>query len=523
MPSNPALTERLDFMRLDEAGLGHIRNVKAIVMQALPAILDDFYAQIEKFTEPRKLFANSSQIAGARGKQLGHWEMISSGELDDGYVKAVSAVGHVHARIGLEPRWYIGGYALVLEGLIGRIVEARWPQASRDEAGKAGIGKVWRRFRSRTSDDAPGQAKALSAEIGAIVKATLLDMDFAISVYLEAAEAARLRAEKDVLTRERAAVVASVGEAMAALARGDVTYRMPDNLPGEYSQLRDDFNAAAAKMHDTMKTVLSATRDISGSVDTVTQVATDLARRTEEQAASLEESAATTEELAASVKMNAQSSRLAEGAARDAMGVAAHGGEIARDAVAAMGRIEEASRQIAEISSVIDGIAFQTNLLALNAAVESARAGEAGRGFAVVASEVRSLAQRSGEASRTIKTLILSSTEEVATGVALVRSAGAALEKIVAASKDVAENVSGISTASSEQANGVEELSQILAGMDGATQQNAALADESAATVASLANQVGRLEALIAGFKVGEGEMPHARTGAVLRALRLSA
>jgi methyl-accepting chemotaxis protein len=517
--------ERLDFMRLDEAGLGHIRNVKTIVMEALPAILDDFYAQIQKFAEPRKLFANGSQIAGARGKQLGHWEMISSGELDDTYVKAVSAVGHVHARIGLQPRWYIGGYALVLEGLIGRIVEARWPQAARGETGKSRFGKGWRSFRTRKGDGAAGQAQAqaMAAELGAIVKATLLDMDFAISVYLEAAEAARLRAEQDVLARERAAVVASVGEAMAALARGDVTYRMPDNLPAEYGQLREDFNAAAAKMHDTMKTVLSATRDISGSVDTVTQVAADLARRTEEQAASLEESAATTEELAASVKTNAQSSRLAEGAARDAMEVAGQGGEIARDAVAAMGRIEEASRQIAEISSVIDGIAFQTNLLALNAAVESARAGEAGRGFAVVASEVRSLAQRSGEASRTIKTLILSSSEEVSNGVALVRSAGAALERIVAASKEVAANVSGISTASSEQANGVEELSQILAGMDGATQQNAALADESAATVASLANQVARLESLIAGFKVGEGEATQARPGAVLRTLRLSA
>ena len=504
MSSNPALTERLDFMRLDEAGLNHIRNVREIVMQGLPAILDDFYDQIQKFAAPRKLFASSAQVQGARSKQLSHWDVISSGELDDRYVAAVGAVGQVHARIGLEPRWYIGGYALVLEGLIRRILEERWPRQG-GAARASRLGKAWQRLQGQREQEGAGEAQATAAEIGAIVKATLLDMDFAISVYLEAAEAARLRAEQEVLARERAAVVASVGEAMAALARGDVTYRMPDTLPAEYRQLREDFNAAAAKMHESMTTVLHATRDIAGSVETVTQIATDLARRTEEQAASLEESAATTEELAASVKTNAHSSRLAERAARDAMEVAGDGGNIARDAVEAMGRIEGASRQIAEISSVIDGIAFQTNLLALNAAVESARAGEAGRGFAVVASEVRSLAQRSGEASRSIKSLILSASEEVASGVALVRSAGAALEKIVAASREVSENVSGISTATSEQASGVEELSQILAGMDGATQQNAALADESSATVASLAGQIERLERLIAGFNVGEG------------------
>lgn len=504
MSALDALSQRLAFMRLDDAALARIRDVKSIVMQALPAVLEDFYRQVRAFPETKALFAREEQISAASSKQIAHWDLISSGHFDATYVRAVSAIGHVHARIGLEPRWYIGGYALVLEALVVRIVEARWPSSSEGRPAGRGFGGSFFGMRSSDAGTTPASAADLAAEIGAIVKATLLDIDFAISVYLEAAEAARLRSEQEVLAAERKAVVASVGEAMAALARGDVTYRMPDNLPGEYSQLRDDFNAAATRMHDTMKTVRSATQDIRTSVDTVTQTANDLARRAEEQAASLEESAATTEELAASVKTNAQSSRHAEKAASEAMMIAEQGGTIAREAVEAMGRIEDASRQIADITSVIDGIAFQTNLLALNAAVESARAGEAGRGFAVVASEVRSLAQRSGEASRSINALIVSSSSEVTKGVALVRSAGAALEKIVAASKDVAANVSGISTGSSEQANGVDELSQILAGMDSATQQNAALAEESAASVASLSNQVGRLDALIAAFKVDE-------------------
>jgi methyl-accepting chemotaxis protein len=205
------------------------------------------------------------------------------------------------------------------------------------------------------------------------------------------------------------------------------------------------------------------------------------------------------------------------------MTIAEQGGGIARQAVEAMTRIEGASRQIADITSVIDGIAFQTNLLALNAAVESARAGEAGKGFAVVASEVRTLAQRSGEASRSINALIVSSNSEIAQGVTLVRSAGAALEKIVGASKEVAANVSGISVGSSEQANGVDELSQILAVMDGATQHNAALAEQSAASIAALSNQIARLDALIATFKVDDEPVPDAQGGSELLVRRRSA
>jgi len=523
MSSSNILAERLDFMRLDEAALSRLRNTRAVVMEALPDVLDGFYAQILAFPEMRALFSGQHQVAGARSKQLAHWDMISNGRFDEGYVRAVTAVGQVHARIGLEPRWYIGGYALVLEGLIGKIVEALWPQAGPKRPAGGRFGALLLRPRGGLDENPEDHAAEMAAAISAIVKATLLDMDFAISVYLEAAEAARLKAEQDVLAKERAAVVASVGEAMAALARGEVAYRMPDTLPTEYGKLRDDFNVAAARMHDTMKTVLQATHGIRASVGEVAQASNDLARRAEEQAASLEESAATTEELAASVKSNAQSSRHAEAASREAMAIAERGGGIARQAVEAMTRIEEASRQIADITSMIDGLAFQTNLLALNAAVESARAGEAGKGFAVVASEVRTLAQRSGEASRNINALIAASNSEIVQGVTLVRSAGDALEKIVDASKEVAANVSGISAGSSEQANGIDELSQILAAMDGTTQHNAVLAEQNAASIASLSGQIVRLDALIAAFKVDDGPAADSRAGSALAPMRRSA
>jgi methyl-accepting chemotaxis protein len=506
MSSSSALSERLQFMKLDKSALDSLQSAKPIIMEALPQALDDFYDQVRSFPETKAFFSGEPQISGAKSKQIAHWDVISGGRFDEDYVRAVTVVGQVHARIGLAPRWYIGGYGLVLEALIGKIIAARWP-GTEDEKTKSGVfGKA---FRGRESKGgSPAGAQSVSAEVGAVAKATLLDMDFAISVYLEAAEAARLRSEREVLEKERAAVVSSVGQAMAAMARGDLTYRMPDDLPGEYTQLRDDFNAAIATMQDTMRSVLSTTRDIRSSVGEVSQASQNLAVRAEEQAASLEESAATTEELAASVKSNAQSSRNAEQAAAEAMLVAEEGGVIVRQAVEAMAGIDEASKKIAEITSLIDGIAFQTNLLALNAAVEAARAGDAGRGFAVVASEVRTLAQRSGEASKGINALISASNVEVARGVALVHAAGSALEKIVAASQQVASAVSGISSGSSEQANGIDEMSQTLAMMDATTQQNAALAEESATSAAALSSQIQALDRLIATFKVDASFTP---------------
>jgi methyl-accepting chemotaxis protein len=182
-----------------------------------------------------------------------------------------------------------------------------------------------------------------------------------------------------------------------------------------------------------------------------------------------------------------------------------------------MSRIETASQKISDITGVIDEIAFQTNLLALNAAVEAARAGDAGKGFAVVASEVRTLAQRSSEAAKEITALITASVSEVNQGVHLVRSAGDALSKIVHASQKVTATVTEISTAATEQANGIDEMSQTVAHMDEMTQQNAALAEESAASAASLSEQIERLNDLVAAFKVssssksGMPTIPHAQ------------
>ncbi|RDJ22506.1 HAMP domain-containing protein [Bosea caraganae] len=305
-------------------------------------------------------------------------------------------------------------------------------------------------------------------------------------------------------------------EVLEALAQGDLTHQVRTPYNGRFGALRDALNETVERLSETVSTIQKTALDTGNAAREINAGADDLSKRTEEQASSLEETAATTEELAASVKASAHASRNAVGLAEEAKSVAQNGGAIVTQAIAAMESIEQASRKISDINSVIDDIAFQTNLLALNAAVEAARAGDSGKGFAVVASEVRTLAQRSAEAAKDITALINSSNQEVTRGVALVRSAGEALGKIVDASQRVATTVADISTASAEQANGIDEMSQTVAHMDEMTQQNAALAEQSAASASALTSQIQRLNALVAAFQTRDGQMqpPRLRSAA---------
>jgi methyl-accepting chemotaxis protein len=337
-------------------------------------------------------------------------------------------------------------------------------------------------------------------EVGSMAKAVQVFKDNAIALRESEAQAeeqrriadeerARNEAAKAEAARQVQNVVDGLGAGLARLAKGDLTYRLTEQFAAEYKKVQDDFNSAIDQLQATVRNIALSTNEVSNAASEITTSTTDLSQRTEEQAASLEETSASMEQISATVKKNAENAQHANQLAQGTREIAARGGAVVANAVTAMARIEESSRKISDIISVIDEIARQTNLLALNAAVEAARAGEAGRGFAVVASEVRSLAQRSSQAAKDIKELITNSSGQVGEGVELVNKAGESLKEIVDSIKSVATIVAEIASASTEQASGIDQINKALNQMDEVTQQNSALVEENAATAKTLEDQ----------------------------------
>ena len=325
---------------------------------------------------------------------------------------------------------------------------------------------------------------------------------------VEAQSQAQAAAERAKVAEEQAKAFRSLGVGLSRLSDGDFTFRLDDQVPDAYRQIKDDFNSAVGRLHEMIQAVADTTREVAGAAGEITSATGDLSQRIEQQAASLEETSTAMEQISATVKNNAENARQADSLTSGTRTVADRGGKVVAEAVKAMSRIEESSRQISDIIGVIDEIARQTNLLALNAAVEAARAGDAGRGFAVVASEVRGLAQRSSEAAKNIKGLIANSSERVHEGVDLVNRAGTALTEIVESINKVADIVADIANASAEQSSGLEQVNRALSEMDEVVQQNTALVTENTATAKTLAEQSQAMSDRIAFFRLDAAHAP---------------
>ena len=305
-----------------------------------------------------------------------------------------------------------------------------------------------------------------------------------------------------------------LGAAAARVASGDLS-----TVPGAAAAPAGSVLSVLGTMQASLANLVGQVRNASDSIATgAAQIASgnaDLSQRTEQQAANLEETAASMEEMNATVRNNADTARQATQLATSASAVAEKGGQVVAQVVTTMDEITASSKRIGDIIGVIDGIAFQTNILALNAAVEAARAGEQGRGFAVVAGEVRSLAQRSAEAAREIKGLISTSVEKVDAGSRLVGEAGTTINEVVTQARRVADLIGEISSATIEQTSGISQVSQAVTMLDQATQQNAALVEQSAAAADSLRQQAFAMTEVVKTFTIGDGQAGHgAHTGA---------
>ena len=484
MSTQQDLWDRLNFINLDEAARASLRELAPFLDQALEPALTALYGKLKEVPHLRALFKDEAHMNAAKTRQKQHWAEIIKAEFGAAYVDDTRAVGNAHARIGLNPRWYIGGYAILTQKLVEALVAEDWP-------------KMLRMKRTQPKDAA--------RRITDLLKAIMLDMELSVSVYLDrlteerrAIEAARERA-----AREQAEAITAIATALSRLANGDLATYMRDELNGEFAPLKNDFNTSLTMLREALAAVAKATQGIKSGAFEIAQASDDLSRRTEQQAANLEETAAALNEMTASVRKTADLTKETTDIAAAAKAEAQRSGRIVTEAVAAMDVIDQSSKEISQIIGVIDEIAFQTNLLALNAGVEAARAGDAGKGFAVVASEVRALAQRSAEAAKQIKALISASSAQVATGVARVDEAGQALGQITARVVEMDAHVAQIASSAQEQAIGLQEINTAVTAMDRFTQQNAAMVEEATAAAHALRGEMDELTRLMTKFSLG--------------------
>jgi len=457
----------LDFFEIGPQEARSLPRLGRAVEKFGPRALVHLYESIGANPELARHFPTAASRDGAREKQLQHWRTLFGTPPDAQWHKAADRIGEVHARIGLEPHWYIGGYAMVLEEMIHGLI------------GPSLAGK--------------GTARAVSA----LVKLALLDMSIALNAYFRVEDERRL------------GVIDKLGAALSALAEGDFTQPL-EPLPEAYARIQADFDAMHRHVGQALARVADSVSGIENGAAEIDQAAADLARRTEQQAASLEETAAALSEVTEGVRQTASEVGTMQGAIGKASEEAGEGRTVANQAVSAMDGIQRSAQEIQSITNVIDGIAFQTNLLALNAGVEAARAGEAGKGFAVVASEVRALAQRASEAASDIKRLIEASSSQVTAGVGLVRRSGEAFEGIATKVDDVSRLVAGIAELTQRQSHNLGQVDLAVREMDRSTQQNAAMVEQSNAASRSLAGEAAGLNEQVRQFRLQSEGHPSA-------------
>ena len=375
---------------------------------------------------------------------------------------------------------------------------------------------------SRDMARLPGEMARISASMDG-AKASLVEFSVEVKRLASAAAAgdfsARGAADRfafgyrdmvqdlNTLMQTADANLAEISRLLGALASGDLTASMQGEFAGVFARIRDDANRSVSNIRRIVAGIAERADSIRVATGEITAGVDDLSSRTEAQAGNLEATTHALTDLTQTVRRNADRAREANQLAQGAGSVAQSGGQVVGEVVSTMDSISESSRRIADIISVIDGIAFQTNILALNAAVEAARAGEQGRGFAVVASEVRSLAQRSAEAAKQIKGLIDDSSHRVQLGSQLVARAGSTMQDIMGAVQRVTDIMGEISAASVEQTSGIEGMGETMQALDQATQQNAALVEEASAAANSLQDHARALQEAVAGFRL-EGEPP---------------
>lgn len=490
MSSDHPLAQRLSFLGFDAAARERLERLGPMVLRHIDAALSQFYEKIEATAEVAAFFAGRSQMDAAMAKQSLHWKALARGKLGDDYYASSLRVGNRHAMIGLEPKWYIGGYGLILETLIKNIMH--------DWIAETMVAK-----RRAKPAEIVAEGDAMAAGLADLIKVAMVDIDLAVSTYFAALEKriAAARDEAETRSQVQQEVLGETGRALEALALGELDTRIETKFPGDFERLGDDFNRAAQSVEAAVTEIRKSADTIAISAGSVASSAIDLSDRMTRQAAAIEQSSAALDEVTANVTRTASGTSDAATFARAANDAAQNGGVVLSKTEDAMLRIEQSSREISTIIEVIDDIALQTNLLALNAAVEAARAGEAGRGFAVVATEVRLLAQRSAQAAKDVAQLAARSGSEVDNGVGMVKQTGETLSVIVDQVARISTHMQSFSTASGQQAHSLNEVNAAIVQLDRLTQENAAFVNQAGEAGRDLNQEVADLRQRLSVFR----------------------
>jgi methyl-accepting chemotaxis protein len=465
MSQDQDLSARLAFIGLDDSMRAALREAQPLIARTLPGILDAFYVRIRQTPEAKRFFSNEGHMRHAKEAQLRHWTTIASGKFDDSYVRSVTRIGEAHHRLGLDPRWYIGGYSFVLSGLM---------QAIQNEFAEGMFnGKA---VRARKS--------AMQA---AVSKAAMLDMDYSISVYIERAEAARKAAEDHAVAEKKAA------EQQIAEARHATMTTLANNFQKAVGDIVTTVSSASSELETAAQTMTS-------TADSTQRLSTVVATASEEASSNVQSVATATEEMAASVqeisRQVQESSRIAKEAVSQAQKT---DGRIAQ--------LSAAAGRIGDVIKLINAVAEQTNLLALNATIEAARAGEAGRGFAVVASEVKALAAQTAKATDEIASQISDMQMATADSVTAIKEIGgtigriseianaiaAAVEEQGAATQEIARNVQ-------QAAHGTNEVVKNITDVNRGAGKTGAACAQVFTSAKALSNESSRLEGEVGKF-----------------------
>ena len=474
------LTSRLAFMEFTAKQQATLRAVQPVIGAIVGQALDRFYARVAQTPETKRFFRDDAHVARAKSAQEAHWSRIASANFDADYYASTRRIGATHARIGLEPRWYVGSYAIAVEELL-RAVYRR--------------SSLWRRALGLFRRPSAGEAGI------AVVKAALLDMELSLSIYFEEAQV------------ERNVAIARLEEALTALSKGDLANEVSD-MPATFSGLQKSYNGTIAKMRAMIGAVNESAMRIDSGAMEIAKATEDLAERTQSNAASLEQTSAAVSQMDERLRTTAEVSQGTVECADRAFATVAEGRSIADHAVQAMGRVSDCARGIDTVIEGLDKIAFQTRVLAMNAAVEAGRAGDAGRGFAVVADLVSALAMRAEEEAKRAREQLTNTQDEIAGAVDAVRQVDGALAGISENVGQVHGLLDTMARDNGAQATAIAEVAVAIGSMDRSTQQNAAMVEQTSAATRNLAIEVGALAEMAAAFQIGSGTEPRPNVSA---------